>query len=204
MKKFKTTFIVSFIFLINFSCAFGQPNPQGSSTTNTSVSLDTTKVITLKDGTVIKGKLLGLENGIYTVESTHLGTIHLHDDDIASITSGNAAIPMTGAIAPQSLGTLPNTMPQVQTPLQGQAMGLQQKLLSDPQAMTEIQALAQDPQIMELLSDKDFVNAIMSYDPEKIKNNPKTQMLLDNPKIRSLMNRAAQGQTQGQEQDSNH
>ena len=50
------------------------------------------QVITLKDGSQIKGVLSGIENGVYTVKTPIIGDVHVAASDVASITNGNAAL----------------------------------------------------------------------------------------------------------------
>src|SRR5579863_5380352 len=52
---------------------------------------DSQQVITLKDGSQIKGVLSGIDNGIYTVKTPIIGDVHVAVGDVASITNSNAA-----------------------------------------------------------------------------------------------------------------
>ena len=163
--------------------AMAQPSQYQPQTT------DTNKTITLKDGTKIKGQVIGFQNGVYTIQSTHFGQIAIKDSEITSISSTD--LPPANNYAQ----TLPN--PNVANGVdpnafKAQAVGLQQKLLNDPQNVADIQTLTSDPQFLELMNDKEFVSAIQNYDLEKIKSNPKTQMLMSNPQIQKIMQRSIQ------------
>ena len=48
------------------------------------------QVITLKDGSQIKGELAGIDNGVYTVKTPIIGDVHVAASDVASITNSNA------------------------------------------------------------------------------------------------------------------
>ena len=132
------------------------------------------KTITLKDGSVIKGAVTQLADGVYTLETDNLGKITVPESEIVSITAESAPAPA-------------NTENTASASLKGQVQEIQTNLLSDPEVMTEIQNIMQDPEIRGVLSDPAFMQAIMSYDPNQIKQNEKTQHLLQNPKFQSLM-----------------
>ena len=137
------------------------------------------KVITLKDGSVIKGNVLQLTDGIYTLETDNLGKVNVAESEIVSI-------------AAESTPALQATGDTASAALKGQAQEIQTNLLSDPSIMAEIQNIMQDPEIRGVLSDPAFMNAIMSYDPKQIQQSEKTQYLLQNPKFQSLMEKIQQ------------
>ncbi len=168
--------LVAFIFIASAATLFAQPSPQSSDQVSQNL-----KTIILKDGTKIKGKLVGVQDNMYSIETTHFGRINVADRDVESISN-------TG-IQPISTSEASASPSNPSQPLKGQATALQQQMMADPEVMSSIQGLTQDPKFMEILKDPDFVNTIMSYDPEKIKNNPKVQMLLQDPKMQQLMQR---------------
>ena len=138
------------------------------------------KTITLKDGTKIKGRLTGVQNDSYVVETRQLGTIHVKSSEVLSINSQDIS---AAPVAESS-----QTQGQVQGgSLKGQVQGLQNQILSNPQNVADIQELLQDPEFVEIIKDPQFVDAIMSYDVERIKSNPSTQTLLQNPKMQALI-----------------
>ena len=137
------------------------------------------KVITLKDGSVIKGNVLQLADGVYTLETGNLGKVNVAESEIVSI-------------AVESAPAAPNMGDTASASFKGQAQEIQTGLLSDPEVMVEIQNIMQDPEIRGVLSDPAFMNAIMSYDPNQIQQNEKTQYLLQNPKFQSLMEKIRQ------------
>ena len=133
-----------------------------------------TKVITLKNGSVIKGTVLQLADGVYTLKTDNLGNFSVAESEIVSIAEEPAPVP-------------PDTGNTATASLKGQVQEMQTSLLSDPEVMTEIQNIMQDPEIRGVLSDPAFMSAVMSYDPKQIQQNEKTQYLLQNPKFQSLM-----------------
>lgn len=131
-----------------------------------------TKIITLKDGSVIKGEVTQLSDGVYTLKTPNLGDIRVPEAEVVSLVAEGAA---------QTAQSTQNES------IKDQAQGIQASLLSDPEIMTEIQNIMQDPEIRGVLSDPAFMNAIFSYNPDQIRQNEKTQNLLQNPKFRSLI-----------------
>src|SRR5271170_6162168 len=87
----------------------------------------TEQVITLKDGSEIKGQLAGIDNGVYTVKTPIIGDIHVAASDVASITNGTANGSTAATTPNQAPGPIPNMDQQI-------AAG-QQKLMSNPQSM---------------------------------------------------------------------
>ena len=137
------------------------------------------KTITLKDGSVVKGNVLQLTDGVYTLETDNLGKITVPEAEVVSITAESAPAPAAAQDTPSAS-------------LKSQVQEVQASLLSDPEIMTEIQNIMQDPEIRGVLSDPAFMQAIMSYDPSQIQQNEKTQYLLKNPKFRALMEKMQQ------------
>ena len=153
------------------------------------------QVITLKDGSQIKGNLAGIENGIYTIKTPIIGDVHVAASDVASITNGAgngtapvAALPTNNTNYPPASGPVPNMDQQI--------AASQQKLMSNPQAMAELQQIAQDPEIMRALSDPALVQAVTSHDYQAVQNNPKIQELMNNPKMQALLQKLAAQQQQ--------
>ena len=139
-----------------------------------------TKIIILKDGSQVKGELIAVKDGTYTVKTDLMGEVNVSADQVTSISALEAA-----ATAPAMRQTIEAT---------------QQKLMTDPAVMAEIQAMAQDPQIVQLLSDPGLVKAVVSKDVQSLQNNPNGQALINNPKMRALMEKVVQQMQPVQEQ----
>lgn len=144
----------------------------------------TTKTITLKDGSVLKGRVIQLKDDIYTLETSTLGRINIPESKILSIAS------------PQSLGPQhqpPNTGKSLQkAELKNQVQQLQGSILTDPGLMAELQNMLNDENIKAMLSDPKLMSDVLSYDQEKIQQNSNVQRLMQNPKMRDLMNKVHQ------------
>lgn len=138
----------------------------------------TAKTIALKDGSTLKGKVIKLENNIYTLEIPSLGQIEVPESDIISITP---------AKAPSGNGDDPQ-----KTELKDQVQKIQGNIMTDPALMLDIQNIVNDEEVRKLLSDPKLMQDVLSYDQEKIQGNKGVQDLMDNPKIQDLMNKIYQ------------
>lgn len=146
------------------------------------------QVITLKDGSQIKGVLSGIDNGVYTVKTPIIGDVHVAASDVANITNGanNAAAP---AAMQNQASTPVSNMDQ-------QIAAQQQKLMSDPQSMAILKEMMQDPEIMQALQDPALVQAVTSHDYQAVQSNPKIQELMNNPNMQALLKKLAAQQHQ--------
>ena len=138
--------------------------------------------IILKDGSIIKGTITKMENGVYTVVSDRLGEMQINDQDIANIQSGNDPV-LVGDTSSHSGNTQSSN-------LKNQVQAMQGTILNDPEIMNDIMGLMDDPEIQTLLSDKAFVSDVTSMDQNKIQNNDKVQNLMNNPKMQKLLEKA--------------
>lgn len=163
----KIIHIFTILLLSAYAPAFADPSDQ---------------VITLKDGSQIKGQLSGIDNGVYTVKTPIIGDIHVAASDVASITNGDAAAALPANTSP-SLGSTPNMDQQI--------AASQKQLMSNPQSMATLQEMMQDPEIMQALQDPALVQAVTSHDLEAVKNNPNIQKLMSNPKMQALLQKLA-------------
>lgn len=138
------------------------------------------RVITLSDGTRISGKVSSYNNGIYTIQTENLGELKIKDSSVVNIGSG-------GSTATTDQTSNPNTMGMGSQDMKSTVAQMQASMMQDPAMMQEIMKLVEDPEIMALLQDQNFVNDIMSYDPNRIQSNPKVQRLMNNPRMRQMM-----------------
>ncbi len=134
-----------------------------------------TQTITLKDGSQIRGELIGVGGGVYTIHTATMGDIKILVSQVASISNG--------APVPQAQGSTPASDGNIDQKIQS----AQSKLMNNPQMMQQVQAMAQDPQLMQLFSDPALVKAVMSHDVKAIEGNPKAQELMNNPKMRAIV-----------------
>lgn len=140
-------------------------------------ALADTQVITLKDGSQIKGELVSVGGGVYTVQTAALGNVKVDASQVVNIANG-AVAPAANPYASQ---------PPSDNGLNQRIQTVQSKLMSDPNMMAQVQQMTQDPELMQLLSDPSLTQAVLSHDVNAIQNNPKAQELMNNPKMKALM-----------------
>jgi len=131
--------------------------------------------INLVDGTIISGKLVSFDKGIYTINSTTLGTLKIKETTVESIRR-------------KTLAT--ETPPDIST--QAGIQSLQQRMVADEDIMKMITSLLQDPDFQEILQDEALMKAISSGDLNALKSNPKLQELLNNATVEQIKERLEQ------------
>jgi hypothetical protein len=125
--------------------------------------------IELKDGSVISGEVLSLSGGIYTIKSDSLGIINLEESKIRAIRSKPSPGPASG-----STGTAAGVR------------SLQERMMSDKEIMTMIQALQNDPEFKKALEDPEVMKAVQTGDLAALMANPKFMKLLNNARVREI------------------
>ena len=137
--------------------------------------------IELKDGSRIVGDIQGIENGVYTVLSPNLGTVHVTQSNIVRIIYGGN---VSNAASPGKSPAPDNAMTQ-------NIQQLQAQLSQDPSAMQQIMSLQNDPQIQAILNDPSIAKAIQDGDFMSLIGNPKVQALESNPHLQQLLQQQA-------------
>lgn len=138
--------------------------------------------IELKDGSRLEGEIQSIDNGVYTVLSPSLGTVHVAQSSIARIVYSSDATTATGPRGKSSArdDALTTDIQQLQT-----------RLAQDPAAMQSIMTLQSDPQIQALLSDPAIVKAIQEGDYVSLLGNPKIQALENDEHLKELLQQQA-------------
>jgi hypothetical protein len=139
------------------------------------------QTITLKDGSQIRGNLVGINGGKYTIHTAALGDVTVNSGHVATITNGAPQhnLPAQGATtAPVNQGN---------ADINQKIQEAQAKLMSNPALMQQVASLAQDPELMQLLSDPELMRAVTSHDVAAIEASPKAKALMNNPKMKALM-----------------
>jgi hypothetical protein len=176
------------------------------------------KTIRLQDGSLLRGDLIKVENGIYTIETKNLGTFQLKESSIAGITTGhsprvrNQRPAMQGQQGqnqqtlqdlwqgqsskgkaaqtnPQNLQGLQQNLSSTLSQMPPEAKAMQGMLLSDPQLMQDIQNLSKDPEIQALMMDPALMQSILSGDVKALEQSEEVDQLMNNPKMKKLINK---------------
>jgi hypothetical protein len=142
--------------------------------TQTAFAQQPTQTITLKDGTTIKGQLINVANGSYTISSPTMGQVKVSSDQILSINSGGAPTAGGQVIADGKISA--DALNDVKV-----------NMMQDPEIMSLIQDLMKDPEIAEIMKNPSLMQDALSMDPQKIQNNPEVQKLLQNPTMQKII-----------------
>lgn len=137
------------------------------------------QVILLKDGSIMKGKLVALSNSSYTIQTPSAGVIQVPTSEVQSITSAN---PRSSA----NSGT-GNSSISVDT-----VNSVKENMMNDSEIMSLIQELVKDPEIAEMMKDPSLLQDALSMDQERIQNNPQVQKLVQNPTMQKILKLTAQ------------
>lgn len=145
--------------------------------------------IVLRDGTVIHGEIESLQNGVYTIETGSLGPVRVSEQQVRSIDQGagsapapvppsaSRAVPAPGHGSPQS--------PALSGSLDAQAV--QSRILQDPQLLSMLLALENDPDVLAVLADPEITKQIAAGDYAALMDNPKMIALMNNEKLREII-----------------
>lgn len=134
-------------------------------------------IIELKDGSRIQGDIQSIQNGEYTIVSPTIGTVHIAQSNIVRISyDGNGETrdhTATAAAGNDQRST--------------EAQQLQAQLVQDPEAMKSILSLQSDPQIQAVLNDPQIMQAIARGDYASLLDNPKIKALDNDEQLRSVL-----------------
>lgn len=134
-------------------------------------------IIELKDGSQIQGDIQSIQDGQYTVVSPSLGTVHIAQSNIVRISYDGGGESRDRAVSDGTGIDHPSS----------QAQQLQVQLAQNPEAMKSILSLQNDPQIQALLNDPQIMQAIQRGDYASLLDNPKIQALDNNPQLKSVL-----------------
>jgi hypothetical protein len=132
------------------------------------------RVIVLKDGSRIRGEIISVENDLYRIESDSMGTILLGSNQIQSILPGEES----GSLSAE--GSQPAEGSQSQIEL------IQSSMMSNPDVMSSIFELQNDPAMQAVLADPEVMRAIQSFDLEALARNPKIKALMNDPRLKRI------------------
>jgi hypothetical protein len=134
-----------------------------------SAVLGAERTIELNDGSRIRGEVISLSNGIYTIRTDVLGVIRVSESRVVSIGSERALqdknTTVTGGDAVQSI---------------------QSSIASNPGLISKILQLQSDPEMQAVLSDPEVMRAVQQFDFEALSRNPKIQALMKNPTVKEI------------------
>lgn len=147
-----------------------------------SVGVQATPIIELKDGSRIQGDIQSVQNGDYTIVSPSIGTVHIAQSNIVRI-SYDGGVESRDRAPTEATGNDQRSI---------EAQQLQAQLVQDPEAMKSILSLQADPQIQALLNDPQIMQAIARGDYTSLLDNPKIQALDKDPQLKQVLRELGQ------------
>lgn len=133
--------------------------------------------VTLTDGTLIQGEVRSLQDGVYTIESASVGTLHVRAEQVRSIDANGKSTP------PAGVGSLPSEPSSGASALDA----TKARIAQDPALLAAVLELQSDPDMIAVLADPDIMKAIAAGDYAALVGNPKIVALLKNPKVRAII-----------------
>jgi len=130
--------------------------------------------IELIDGSVIRGEIVSFKEGVYTIRSDTLGSIEINESKIRTIRFSSRK---TGREAAYSATPGPTS---------AESQAIQQALLSNEEILPILLSLQNDPEIQAILNDPDIMDAVLAGDLQRLMSNPKFVELLNHPKVQRI------------------
>ena len=163
--------------------------------------------ITLNDGTTIYGKVVGMADGVYTIETETMGNINVKSDKIVEITTNNSASPKTSNNAfysnndnyqnynnnNQSYNNNQNNeAPKGPSSTdyskqQQEANTMVKSMMMNENFMENIMNLNENSARQSVLNDPEVMEAIQNGDYEFLMNNPKMNDLMNSSEIQDIL-----------------
>jgi len=131
--------------------------------------------VTLTDGSTIKGMMVGTDNGKVLIKTDSLGVVKVALDHIVRL-----GPPLT-----KRAEKLATSSPDMVSPEQLKL--IQTSLLSDPAVFGTLLSLADDPDLIKIMSDPKVMAIVTSGDLEAAQSNPDIKRVMSNPRIKALV-----------------
>ncbi|NOT53860.1 MAG: hypothetical protein HOP18_04565 [Deltaproteobacteria bacterium] len=146
----------------------------------------TVRELELIDGSVIRAEVLSMDGKTYRLQSDTLGTIEVPEYRVNAVRSPGDSEDSPGertALEPTFSPTAPAVAAPTLTP---STNALQQALSQNPAAMSKIISLQNDPLMQQVLGDESTMRAVQAGDLGTLMNDPKIRALMNHPTIREL------------------
>jgi hypothetical protein len=148
------------------------------------------RTIELVDGSRIKGELVSLQNGKYTVRTESLGTVTLNQSQIVNISSGtptntDSRTP-TKSVVKSRTSTESDSDANSGTSTKDTISAIQGTIAADAGLMRDILKLQNDPDMQAVIADPEIMKAVQELDLESLARNPKIKALMNNATMREI------------------
>jgi hypothetical protein len=138
--------------------------------------VSTAATVVLIDGTVIQGDVKSLQDGVYTIETAAVGTLHVRAGDVRSIDEGGKP-PSASAAGQPAEGSSPGNVLDA----------AKSQITADPKLLATVLALQNDPEVLAVLADPEVAKAMAAGDYAALTSNAKIVALMQNPKVREII-----------------
>ncbi|MEM9301511.1 MAG: hypothetical protein AAGE01_05340 [Pseudomonadota bacterium] len=141
----------------------------------------------LRDGSIVKGRILSLSDGVYRVRTDSLGIVTIEESQVYSVLRGDAQGASPRSPATPAPRTAPTTVPGASAATGVDVSALQKSMVQSPQVMALVRELQNDPELVAAMSDPEFMRLIAAGDLAALRANPRMQTILNNPSIRRII-----------------
>lgn len=141
------------------------------------------KTIQLQDGSTLKGEVISLQNGVYTIRTTSLGLLILDAARVISISPGSQDPGSQDTGSQEKIaggGILDTFMESIELD------AIKEQMMRNVDIMATVLELQNDPQLKKVLADPEIMRAVRNMDIEALTSNSEFKRLLDNPKIKKI------------------
>ena len=129
--------------------------------------------IELTDGSTLQGELLSMQAGSYEIKTESLGVLKIRQDDVAMLRYKSAS--STSASGADNVN--PNA---------AALAGLQQQLIGNPETLSLIMGLGNDPAIQAIVADPEIKAAMARGDFATLMAHPKIQQMMRHPTVKKI------------------
>ncbi len=155
--------------------------------------------IVLSDGTVINGEVTGMANGVYTIETSAMGTLNVNADSVVSISKGAPDSNNNNKSNIDIIDGNKKNNSSVQDKLdselkansysamQNQANQKVQSMMMKGDFMDSMMGLSENSKMTDVMNDPEVMDAIQRGDYDFLMNNSKMQNLMDSSEIQTLL-----------------
>lgn len=138
------------------------------------------RIITLTDGSTIKGNVVSLQNDTFVVK-TLLGTLDIKASQIVSMSR-------PGNRKKKAAPTITRDATKRDTAAAGRRAiaSIQKGIAGNTSLMRDLLQLQNDPQMKAVLSDPTLMKEVKDLDLSKLAKDPRIQALMNNPAVRDI------------------
>ena len=154
--------------------------------------------ITLNDGTTIYGKVVGMSNGVYSIQTDTMGEININADNVIEISSSSSnnssKVQMNILDGDPKRRTSSNDFlnssrdnSDAYAQQQQNVNTRVQSMMMDQNFLNNLTNLGSSPEMQSVLNDEEIMNAIQNGDYDYLMNNSKINDLMNSSGIQDIL-----------------